>query len=154
MALKDDPFHVGDKENQVMYWSEFLAPEHAKALAYYDDPFFGRWPAITENHYGEGTLLYEGTYLSDGLQRAILSDALKEAGLTGPDQDLPSMVHVVSGKDRLGYQLHYYFNYSGKPVTFTYPYAAGKNLLTNVVITHSQQITLNPWDVAIVEEKQ
>ena len=57
---------------QVSYWAEFLMPEHAKALAYYDHPFFGKWPAITENQFGAGTLLYEGTYLSDALQTAVL----------------------------------------------------------------------------------
>ena len=87
LALKGDPFHAG-ADNKVMYWAEFLMPEHAKALAYYDHPFFGRWPAITENQYGSGSLLYEGTYLSDGLQRAILSGALKSAGLMGADQQL------------------------------------------------------------------
>ena len=63
------------------YWAEFLMPEHAKALAYYDHPFFGKWPAITENQFGSGTLLYEGTYLSDALQTAVLKRALEEAGL-------------------------------------------------------------------------
>jgi beta-galactosidase len=152
LALKGDPFHVG-KDNQVMYWAEFLMPEHAKVLAYYDHPFFGRWPAITENHYGNGTLWYEGTYLSDGLQKAILRDAIKEAGLTGPDQDLAPAIHVVSGTDRLGKHLHYYFNYSGNSVSFTYPYAAGKDLLTGQSIADSQQVTLKPWDLAIVEER-
>ncbi len=54
LALKGDPFHVGDVKNgnQVSYWAEFLMPEHAKALAYYDHPFFGKWPAITENQFG------------------------------------------------------------------------------------------------------
>ncbi|MGC2161094.1 MAG: beta-galactosidase trimerization domain-containing protein [Silvibacterium sp.] len=151
LALKGDPFHVG-KDNQVMYWAEFLMPEHAKALAYYDHPFFGRWPAITENQYGTGSLLYEGTYLSGGLQRAILEDALKGAGLTGPDQQLPSAIHVVNGLDRLGKRLHYYFNYSGATATFRYSNSAGTDLLTNEPIANSQQITLKPWDLAIVEE--
>lgn len=152
LALKGDPFHVG-KDNQVMYWAEFLMPEHAKVLAYYDHPFFGRWPAITENQYGTGSLLYEGTYLSDGLQRAILNDALKSARLTGPDQQLPPAIHVVSGADRLGKHLHYYFNYSGNSASFTYPYSAGKDLLTDKSIANSQQVTLKPWDLAIVEEE-
>ena len=91
LALKGDPFHVADADknaNQVSYWAEFLMPEHAKALAYYDHPFFGKWPAITENQFGTGTLLYEGTYLSDALQTAVLKRALEEAGLAGPDQQL------------------------------------------------------------------
>src|SRR5581483_4526485 len=61
LALKGDPYHAG-QDNQVSYWAEFLMPEHAKAVAMYDHPFFGKWPAITENEYGKGTLLYEGTY--------------------------------------------------------------------------------------------
>jgi beta-galactosidase len=152
LALKGDPFHAG-ADNKVMYWAEFLMPEHAKALAYYDHPFFGRWPAITENQYGSGSLLYEGTYLSDGLQRAILSDALKSAGLMGSDQEFPSAIHVVNGVDRLGKQLHYYFNYSAAPAYFTYAHASGKDLLTDEHVATSQQLTLKPWDLAIVEEQ-
>lgn len=152
LALKGDPFHAG-ADNKVMYWAEFLMPEHAKALAYYDHPFFGRWPAITENQYGSGSLLYEGTYLSDGLQRAILSDALKSAGLMGSDQELPSTIHVVNGVDRLGKQLHYYFNYSAAPASFTYAHASGKDLLTDEHVAPSQQVTLKPWDLSIVEEQ-
>ena len=87
LALKGDPFHAG-ADNKVSYWAEFLMPEHAKAVACYDHPFFGKWPAITENQFGSGTLLYEGTYLSDALQKAVLKRALEAAGLTGPDQQL------------------------------------------------------------------
>jgi beta-galactosidase len=152
LALKGDPFQAG-ADNKVMYWAEFLMPEHAKALAYYDHSFFGRWPAITENEYGAGTLLYEGTYLSDGLQRAILGRALKAAGLTGSDQQLPSAIHVVNGIDRLGKRLHYYFNYSEAPESFAYAYAAGKDLLTDAPVINSQRVTLKAWDLAIVEEQ-
>ena len=111
LALKGDPFHAG-ADNKVSYWAEFLMPEHAKALAYYDHPFFGKWPAITENEFGAGTLLYEGTYLSDTLQTAVLRSTLEKIGLTGADQQLPAAVHVQHGVNRLGKRLHYYFNYS------------------------------------------
>jgi beta-galactosidase len=151
LALKGDPFHVGT-DNKAMYWAEFLMPEHARALAYYDHPFFGRWPAITENQYGSGRLLYEGTYLTDGLQRAILKDALSSAGLTGTDQQLPPSIHVVNGIDRLGKRLHYYFNYSQNPASFVYSNPTGKDLLTNMPVATSQQVTLAPWGLSIVEE--
>jgi len=151
LGLKGDPFHCGE-ENKISYWAEFLMPEHAQPRAWYDHPFFGRWPAITENHYGSGTLVYEGTYLSDALQRKVLADALKEAGLSGPDQQLPASVRVRHGVNRLGERLHYYFNYSSEPKSFAYAYATGKDLLTGDSITHSQQVALKPWDVAIVEE--
>jgi len=151
LALKDDPFQAG-AENKVSVWAEFLMPEHAKAIAWYDHPFFGKWPAITENEFGSGTLLYEGTYLSDKLQTAVLKGALEKLGLTGPDQQLPATVHVQHGVNRLGKRLHYYFNYSGAEVKLSYAYASGTNLLDGKPVARAQELTLAPWDLAIVEE--
>ncbi len=152
LALKDDPFHVGSA-NQVSYWAEFLMPEHARALAYYDHPFFGKWPAITENQFGSGTLLYEGTYLSNGLQTAVLKKVLQEAGLFGQDQQLPSAVHIQSGINRLGKSLHYYFNYSGSEVQAVYTHGAGNSLLDGKSVSQGQTLSLGPWDLAIIEER-
>ena len=92
-------------------------PEHAKAIAYYDHPFFGKWPAITENEFGSGSLLYEGTFLSDALQTAVLKGALQKAGVA--PIDLPAAIHVQHGVNRLGKHIHYYFNYSAAEVKAT-----------------------------------
>jgi beta-galactosidase len=151
LALKGDPFHAGE-ENQVSAWAEFLQPTTAKALAFYDHPFFGRWPAVTENHFGAGTLSYEGTMLSDKLQSAVVLDTLREAGLTGPDQQLPASVRVKSGTGRDGRALHYYLNYSSAPATVSYSYAAGVDLLTGHAISTGQTASIGPWDLMIVKE--
>jgi beta-galactosidase len=151
LALKGDPYHVG-QANKVSYWAEFLMPEHATPLAWYDHPFFGKWPAITENHYGAGTLLYEGTYLSDELQTAVLRDALTKAGLIGPDQNLPASIHVQHGVNRTGKRLHYYFNYSASEQRVPYSHAAGTNLVDGKPVEKGATLTLGPWDLAIVEE--
>jgi len=143
LSLKDDPYHAG-ADNKAQFWAEFLMPEHAKALAYYDHPFFGKWPAITENEFGSGTLLYEGTYLSDALQTAILKQAIGEAGLTSPDVQLPAAVHLQHGVNRQGKRLHYYFNYSGSEVKFNYPFGAGTNLLNSKAVAKSEELTLGP----------
>jgi beta-galactosidase len=115
-------------------------PERAKAIAYYDHPFFGKWPAITENEFGRGTLLYEGTYVSDAIQTAVLKETLGKIGLLGEDQKVPAEVHVEHGVNRLGKRLHYYFNYSA-------------NLLDGKGVAKGATMTLGPWDLAIVEEK-
>lgn len=151
LALKGDPFHVGEA-NEVSTWAEFLQPETAKPLAFYDHPFFGRWPAITLNQYGGGTLLYEGTAVSDELQEAIVLDALHDAALTGPDQALPPTVHVKHGIANDGKKLHYYLNYSSSPATIVYSYAAGTDLLTGNAVTQGQTATIGPWDLMIVKE--
>ena len=151
LGLKDDPFHAGD-DNKVQYWAEFLMPEHAHAVAFYDHPFFGKWPAITENEYGSGRLLYEGTYLSDGLQTAVLKSELEKAGLMGPDQQLPAHVHVQYGVNRFGKMVHYYFNYSTENIKVSYSHPAGTSLLDGKEVAKSQELTLAPWDLCIVEE--
>jgi beta-galactosidase len=152
LALKDDPYRAGT-DNQARYWAEFLMPEHAKAVAYYDHPFFGKWPAVTENEYGKGTLLYEGTYLSDALQTAVLKDALGKAGLTQADQDVPAKVHVQHGVNRMAKRVHYYFNYSSVPQQAKYAYGTGTNLLDGTIVNQGTTLTLGPWDLAIVEER-
>jgi beta-galactosidase len=152
LALKGDPFHAGADNNKVSFWAEFLMPEHAKPIAFYDHPFFGKWPAITENNYGSGTLLYEGTYLSDPLQTAILRDALQKAGLPATDQQLPPAVHTQHGINKLGKAIHYYFNYSAAEVKANYAYGAGANLFDGKAVTKGAILTLAPWDLAIIEE--
>ena len=151
LALKGDPYHLGE-ENKVSTWAEFLQVETAKPLAVYDHPFFGRWPAITSNTFGSGTLIYEGTALSDKLQEAIVLDALGDAGLTGPDQQLPPRVRVKHGISHDGRHLHYYLNYSSSPATLTYSYTAGTDVLTGVTLAPGQQTTLAPWDLLIMRE--
>ena len=152
LALKDDPFHVGAENNKVSTWAEFLQLETAKPLAFYDHFFFGRWPAITSNHFGAGTVTYEGTVVSDKLQQAIVLDVLHTAGLTGTDQELPLNVRVKHGIGRDGRNLHYYLNYSNSAVTLTYSYRAGRDLLTGHPVMKGEQLTIAPWDLVIAKE--
>jgi beta-galactosidase len=77
---------------------------------------------------------------------------LEKAGLTGSDQQLPPSVHVQHGVNRLGKRLHYYFNYSSAEVKVRYAYDAGMNLLDGKQVDKAAELTLAPWDLAIVEE--
>jgi beta-galactosidase len=152
LPLKGDPFQAGD-QNRASIWAEFIIPENAKGLAYYDHPFFGKYPALTRNQYGKGTVTYEGTVLSEGLQSKVLAEVLKLAGLVGPDQQLPSVVRVKSGWNATGKNIRYYLNYSSQTQTFPYPHGAGTELLTQRKIGNSATVTLAPWDLAIIEEQ-
>ncbi len=151
LALAGDPFQAGS-HNQVMYWAEFLMLEKARPLAHYDHPFFGRWPAITRNAYGKGSLLYEGTWLSEALQEKVLLSVLEQAGLTGPDQKLPAPVRAKHGTNAMGKPLHFYLNYSGEKQTFKYGHGSGTDLLTGRACAASDDVGLEPWDLAIIEE--
>jgi beta-galactosidase len=127
--------------------------EGAQPLAYFDHSFFGKYPAITRNQFGQGTLTYEAAALTDKLQEKVLLDVLKLAGLTSTDQQLPTPVRVKHGNNRQGKVVHYYLNYSSDSQTFTYPYRPGTDLLSQIAVATSQALTLKPWDAVIVEEK-
>lgn len=148
--LTPDAYHVGD-QNKGSVWEEFLVPETAQVIASFDDPYW-HFPAITRNRFGAGTLTYEGTFLTDALQREVIRDVLKQAGLTGPDQQLPRSVKVRHGKNAQGKWLHYYLNFSGEEQSVPYDYGNGSDLLTNASLQKGQRLRLKPWDVAIVAE--
>jgi beta-galactosidase len=152
LALKGDPFHVGD-ENKVSDWAEMITLDSAEGVAYYDHPFFGKYPAITRHALGKGSLTYEGTVVSDALQTKVLLDVLQRAGISGPDQSLPGSVRAKHGVNRNGRKIHYYLNYSSQEQTFGYSYGAGTELLTRTPVAPSQKITVQPWDLILVEEK-
>ncbi|MGC2832195.1 MAG: beta-galactosidase trimerization domain-containing protein [Candidatus Acidiferrum sp.] len=152
VTLRDDPFHAGS-ENKVSDWAEMLIPDTAKTLAYYDHPFFAKYPAITRNTFGKGTLTYEGTVLSNKLQSQVVLGVLQLAGLTGPDQNLPAVVRVKQGLNRSGKVLHFYLNYSSTPQTLSYEYGTGSEILAQSAVAHGQSLSLKPWDAAIIKEK-
>lgn len=148
--LTPDPYGVGE-QNEGSVWEEFLVPETARVLASFDDPYW-HFPAITRNNYGQGTLTYEATFLSDMLQHAIIRDVLARADITMPDENFPLAVRVRHGRNRQGKLLHYYFNFSGQAQSVSYSYRSGTDLLSGSRVEHGQALKLNPWDVAIVEE--
>jgi beta-galactosidase len=152
LALKGDPFQAGP-DNRVSDWAELLLPDTATPLAYYDHSFFGKYPAVTQNHFGKGTLTYEGTVLSEGLQQKLLQRVLDEAHLGGPDQKLPAAVRVKHGVTRAGKALHYYFNFSAAAQEVVYPYGSGTELLANRPVTSGATVSLEPWGVAIIEDQ-
>lgn len=152
LALKGNPFHVAGEENKVSTWAEFLQPTTAKPLAFYDHAFFGRWPAITRNQFGSGSLTYEGTLLSDALQEQVVLDTLHEAGVPTPDSKLPTSVRAKHGVNQAGKRIHYFLNYSGTPATFAYTYGAAHDLLSSRSAVTGASITIGPWDLALLEE--
>ncbi len=151
LMLNGDLFKASGADG-AKYWAEFLIPEHAVALASYDHPFFGRWPAITRNHYGAGSLTYEGTFLSDAAQKAVVADVLRDAKLLSTAV-LPAGMREKNGVNGMGKAVHYYLNYTGQPQSFKYGRGAGSDLLTGKPAAAGQTLTLGPWDVAIIEER-
>lgn len=153
LTLKGDPFGVG-AGNQVKHWAEFLEPETAEARAYYDHPFFGRWPAVTRNRYGKGSLTYIGTWPSEALLSKIVAEVLEAVGIENLDAHLPAAVVAKHGVNATGRALHYYLNYSGEEKYVRYPHAAAVDILKGTDLRKGDSLAIGPWDVAVVEERQ
>lgn len=151
LALKGDPFGACD-DNKVESIAEFLQTTTAKPIAWYDHPFFGKWPAVTLNEYGRGTVLYEGTQVSDSVQQEIVLEELKRADLYGPDQQLPASVRVKHATSRDGKPLHFFFNYSSQAIDLDYPFDRAQDLLTRTHLERHRSFRLQPWGVLIAEQ--
>jgi beta-galactosidase len=151
LPLKDNPFEVS--ENVAKEWMEYIIPETAKPLAYYDHPFFSAYPAVTINNFGKGTLLYEGSVFSDQIQAKIIKEAVARAGISNPDYQLSWPLIVKSGKNEYGKKIHFYYNYSSEPKDITYPHSAGKELVSDEPVASGQVMNIEPWGVLIIEEK-
>ncbi|WP_319591960.1 beta-galactosidase [uncultured Draconibacterium sp.] len=151
LALKDDPFNVGDKDNKVNTWGEYLICETATPLAYYDHKYFNKYPAITVNKYGKGSLLYEGCMVSDAIQEKIILKELEDINLKTPDQDIHWPLVTKSGTNDDGKTIRYYYNYTSEAKEFVYPYDNGTELLTDKKVVKDQSLEIEPWGVLIIE---
>lgn len=129
----------------------FYIPETAKTLAGYDDTFFGKYPAITENKFGKGSFIYEGTLVSDEIQSKIIANKAKETGLMNNNQIIYPIV-IRSGTNNQGKTIRYYLNYSGKDQLVMYNFDKGTDLLSNKILKKGDSFSLKPWDLLIVEE--
>ncbi|MGD0034168.1 beta-galactosidase [Paenibacillus illinoisensis] len=152
VSLRDDPFQVGEEQNQVHTWMELITPTTADVLAWYEHPHWGKYAAITENVYGKGKVTYVGCYTSSAVICKVLERVMKEAGIWGADQELAFPLIVKTGMNDQGNTIRYYFNYSDQAVTFVNPHGKGMELLSGAVVAGEQSIELEPWGIRIIEQ--
>ncbi|GIO84243.1 beta-galactosidase [Paenibacillus faecis] len=153
VTLKDDPFQVGEDQNQVHTWMELLTPSTAEVLAYYDHPHWGKYAAVTQNGYGQGQAVYIGCMTSEAVMGKILEHAVKKAGLWGLDQEIRFPLITKSGVNGLGKKVRYYFNYAEMPASLDYRHREGVELLSGRSVSSGQTLKLEPWGFTIIEEQ-
>ena len=153
VSLKDDPFQVGSENNKVNTWMELITPTTAKVLAYYDHPVWGKYAAITQNKYGKGSATYIGCLTSNPVMEKVLADELKNTDLWGEAQKLYFPVITKEGVNQRGKTVHYFFNYSAKPVTVNYTFHNGHELLSDKTLVQNSLLELKAWGIKIIEEQ-
>ncbi|KOY14621.1 beta-galactosidase [Paenibacillus xylanivorans] len=152
VSLRDDPFEVGEEQNQIHTWMELITPTTAEVLAWYDHAHWGEYAAITQNAYGKGKATYVGCYTSSEVIRKVLESVMKEAGLWGADQELAFPIIVKSGVNEQGNTIRYFFNYSDQATSFVNAYGDGTELLAGTAVSGGHNIELEPWGFCIIEQ--
>ncbi|WP_338588803.1 beta-galactosidase [Paenibacillus sp. Y5S-9] len=152
VSLRDDPFEVGEEQNQIHTWMELITPTTAEVLAWYDHPHWGEYAAITQNAYGKGKATYVGCYTSSAVIRKVLERVMKEAGVWGADQELAFPIIVKTGVNDQGNTIRYYFNYADEATSFVNAYGEGTELLAGTPIAEGEKIELEPWGIRIIEQ--
>lgn len=148
MSLKENPFHL---ENvTISELLEFLILETARPLAYADHPFLGKWPALTENAYGRGRLVYIATYPSQELLEKIVREEAERIGIIKKDA---YRFPIISreGRNEKDEKIHYLFNYSSAKKSVVCNHS-GTSLINGRKIKEGEIISLQPWDVLITKE--
>jgi beta-galactosidase len=153
IPLKTNSYNVDSSKNLAKAWIDFIIPETAKTIASYNDPFFGKYPAIVENKFGKGSLIYEGSLLTDEIQSKVVRNKAIEIGLLGEDHIVYPVV-LKNGTNDQGNTIRYYLNYSSSEQEIIHNYNAGTDLISNEKISKGEMLILKPWDLKIVEEEK
>ncbi len=152
VSLKGHNFNLKDGENEVSHWMELLKTTTAETIAYYDHPNWGKYSAITNNHYGEGIATYIGCFANKAILKEVLVGVLKEADLFGEEQQYNFPIIIKSGYNSENKKIVYYFNYSYEKQSIKYIHNDGVELTGNKVVKKGDEVILNSWDLIIVEE--
>lgn len=139
----------GAADKNAKIFMEMLIPKGAQVLAFYDHYNFKKYAAITKNRFGDGCAFYLGCMTGKEILEKVLQDALQEAKVEMPGEKFP--VIVRKGKNDLGKNVSFYLNYSAKAQTAQSDISAGYDLISGDKIERGDMISIEPWDVRIIE---
>ncbi|MDB5080610.1 MAG: hypothetical protein JWP00_2534 [Chloroflexi bacterium] len=134
-------------------WADGLELEGATALAYYDHPHFGRFPAITTKTFGKGRVTYIGTVPNQALGRAIITWALKQSGIQPLGAEYPAQVRLSRARKADGKQVYFLSNWSWAHQQLNQLPVGGTELFSGQAATRGGTLELGPWDMKIVVEE-
>jgi beta-galactosidase len=150
----------GTDKEQAELFMELLKPNGAQVLHSYEHPAWNGYAAVTRNQYGKGTAEYIGCKTSEECLQNLMRDALKDANLWQPYNEMTFPVIIRKGIAEDGCRVWFYFNYSGEPVQTTYVGADARVLLrenetlTGEVICSNSAVTIDAWGMLILKEME
>jgi beta-galactosidase len=132
-------------------WADALILDGAAALATYDHPHLGRWPAISTHRHGRGRVTYIGTLPDQVLARG-LAGWIAATSLPGdPWRMAGGSITSAGALAPDGRRLHFLANWSWDPQSVMVP-SAVIDVLSDDRIQPGTALVLGPWDTRIVVE--
>ncbi|MBQ9273789.1 MAG: beta-galactosidase [Succinivibrio sp.] len=138
---------------QCSDWEELLYPfTDTKVVAYYDNPAWDGYAAVTENYCSHGRAWYLGCYFSPEHLQNFVREVIAKAvpGIRPHPETFP--VIIREGVNEAGHKLTYYLNYSAVKQTASYSGSEATELTAGRALHDGDKVTLEPWGVQIVEE--
>ncbi len=145
---------TGNPSGNADNWMDLVTCDTAEALISYDHPAWNRYAAVAKNHFGKGSSLYFATMFEPEILDAVMQDYLKEIpALTEHFIEDMSVFPVIvkRGTNDFGNEVCYYFNYSDRPQQTIHRGVSGINLLTNEAVAAGAALTIEAWDLIIIE---
>lgn len=132
-------------------WVDGLTLEGAQALAEYEHPHFGRWPAVATHTCGAGRVTTVGTVPDLALSRALARWLLDGLGQERPWDSRPASVTVTSARSRDGGRLRFVSNWSWQPAELALP-GDVEDVLSGERLGAGSALGLGAWDVRVLRE--
>lgn len=152
---KDCFVSYNGKKGTAKEWMELVSCEEAISLANYEHKAWGKYAAITKNHFGKGSSLYLATMFDEEVIDEVLRDYLAQIGLYEKKMDYlqkeNSPIMIKEGINDYGNRITYLLNYSSDTKEITNQYGEGMDLLTGNTYKELDHIMIEPWGVVILE---
>ena len=142
-----DVRHVDGSTSVSDWWQESIHPESARVLASYASGLLAGQPAILENSFGAGRVVYVGTRLEAAALRETLLDAVRAAGVPRLVEDAPESVEAAL-RSTLDTEYLFLLNHSETQEAVVSIGAGGVDLLSGAAVNGS--VRLAPLAVVVI----
>ncbi|MDD6572607.1 MAG: beta-galactosidase [Thermoflexaceae bacterium] len=137
-------------DSEVLYWMELLIPGECEVWASYSHKYFQEYAAVVHNRFGKGTATYIGCHMDTESLENVIERVLETADIQKPRIQFPLI--RKTGINDFGKKIHFYLNYSSNEISFFNDEIEGKDLLTGKYAGKNENITIEPWNLVMIEE--
>lgn len=143
------PENVKVSHEYAENWIELLNSENAETLFYYQHKYWGKYSAVTKNHFKKGTAVYIGADVGEKTLKEILLSSAVQSGVCVSDYRFP-ICEKTFEKD--GKAVKFFMNFSSDEAEITAPFDC-VDLICEKEFIKGEKIKLTDYNAVILGEK-